>query len=68
MKGVARDKNISLVQLAIAWILRLPASTCVLVGARNPKQVKAHVEAAEVRFSQEELERIDTILEETPEG
>ncbi len=68
LKGVARDKNISLVQLAIAWILRLPASTCVLVGARNPEQVKEHVEAAEVRFNQEELERIDAILEETPEG
>ncbi len=36
--------------------------------AKSPKQVEKHVGAAEVRFSAEELERIEAILEDTPEG
>ncbi len=33
LEAVAYDKGISLTQLAVAWLLRLPAVTCVLVGA-----------------------------------
>lgn len=64
LKAVAADKNITLVQLAIAWILRREEVTCVLVGAKNPAQVKEHVGAAEVAFSDGELERIENILQD----
>lgn len=67
LKGVAHDKGISLVQLAIAWLLRLPAVTCVLVGAKHPAQVEEHVGAAGVTFSDDELARIEAILTDTPE-
>lgn len=62
LQAVAADKNITLVQLAIAWLLRREEVTCVLVGAKNPDQVKEHVGAADVAFSDEELERIENIL------
>jgi aryl-alcohol dehydrogenase-like predicted oxidoreductase len=68
LKQVAQDKGISLVQLAIAWQLRLPAITCVLVGAKNPAQVEAHAKAAEVRFSDDELARIEQILAGAPKN
>ncbi len=58
-KEVADAKGITPVQLAIAWILRLPAITCVLVGAKNPGQVKDHLGAVGVEFSDEELNHID---------
>jgi len=64
LNEVARDKGITLVQLAIAWTLRLPAITCTLVGAKNPQQVAEHVAAADVTFSDDELARIETILNE----
>jgi aryl-alcohol dehydrogenase-like predicted oxidoreductase len=62
LKQVAQDKGISLVQLAIAWQLRLPAITCVLVGAKSPAQVEEQARAAEVKFSEAELARIEKIL------
>lgn len=62
LQAVAGDKGLSLVQLSIAWQLRLPAITCVLVGAKNVAQVEEHVGAAEVTFSDDELARIETIL------
>ena len=65
---VAADKGLSLVQLAIAWQLRLPAITCVLVGAKNPQQVADHLGAVDVDFSKDELTRIDQILKNAPAG
>jgi L-glyceraldehyde 3-phosphate reductase len=55
-----------MVQLALAWALRLPAITCVLVGARNPAQVEAQLGAVGVTFSEAELARIDEIMAEAP--
>jgi aryl-alcohol dehydrogenase-like predicted oxidoreductase len=68
LKAVARDRGLSLVQLAVAWLLRLPAVACVLVGAKNPDQVREHAGAAEARFSDDELARIETILKDAPRG
>ena len=68
LKSVASDKNITMVQLAIAWLLRREEVTCVLVGAKNSDQVKEHVGAADVAFSDDELVRIEKILQDTPNG
>ena len=63
---LAADKGITLVQMAIAWCLRQPAVSCVLVGAKSLEQVREHVGAAEVSFDAGELARIDAILREAP--
>ena len=65
---VAAEKDISMVQLAIAWILRQEAVTCVLVGAKSPEQIRDHLPAIAVEFTENELTRIDAILEEAPTG
>ena len=67
LQAAAEEKGLSLVQLAIAWILRLPAVTCVLVGAKNPQQVQEHLGAVGVRLAPEELARIEAILSEQDE-
>jgi aryl-alcohol dehydrogenase-like predicted oxidoreductase len=68
LEAVARDKGLNLVQLAVAWPLRLPAVTCVLVGAKDPAQVREHAAAAEVAFTRDELARIEQILAGAPHG
>ena len=67
LEAVAREKGLSLVQLAVAWPLRLPAVTCVLVGAKDPAQVREHAAAAEVTFTPDELARIERILAGAPQ-
>jgi aryl-alcohol dehydrogenase-like predicted oxidoreductase len=62
LEEIARDKGLTLIQLAIAWAMRLPAITCVLVGAKSPAQVDGHLGAVGVRFSAEELARIEDAL------
>lgn len=64
---IAKPKGLTMVQLAIAWQLRLPAITCVLVGAKDPQQVQEHLGAVGVTFSPEELAQIDTILADAPQ-
>jgi aryl-alcohol dehydrogenase-like predicted oxidoreductase len=63
LKAVARARNLTLVQLAIGWQLRLSAVTCVLVGAKNPEQVKEHAGAAGWKLTDGELKQIEDILE-----
>ncbi len=62
LKDIAADKNLTMPQFAIAWLLRLPAVTCVLVGAKNPQQVEEHLGAVGIKFNEEELERIEDCL------
>ncbi len=67
LRTIARNKGTDLIQLAVAWPLRLPSVTSVLVGAKSPNQVKAHVKAAGVTFTTEELTAIEHVLSEIPQ-
>jgi aryl-alcohol dehydrogenase-like predicted oxidoreductase len=68
LQALARDKGLSLVQLAIAWVLRQPALTCALVGAKSPAQVEEHLGAVGVTFAADELAQIDRILADAPQA
>ncbi|GIL12629.1 MAG: oxidoreductase [Chloroflexota bacterium] len=59
---IAADYGLSLVQLAIAWVLRLPAVTCALVGAKTTGQVQDYLGAVGVKLSEGDLARIDELL------
>ena len=59
---IAKEKGISLVQLAIAWTLRLPVVSCTLVGAKSGRQLAEHLGAVGVTFSSTEENRIEQIL------
>ena len=51
-------------QIAINWIRQQPGITSVIVGCRNPQQVKANVAALSWEFDPEQLREFDTILKE----
>jgi len=53
-------------EVAIAWTLRHPAVTAAIVGGRRPDQVDGIMGAAELHLSEEELERIESLLAENP--
>jgi aryl-alcohol dehydrogenase-like predicted oxidoreductase len=62
LKGVAADKGIGMVELAVAWTLRLPEVSTALVGAKNPEQLEAPIRAGEVTLTEEEISRIERVL------
>jgi len=49
-------------EVAIAWVLRNPAVTAAIVGARRPDQVRGIVGAAEFRLSQAEIDEIESFF------
>lgn len=62
LDDVARDYNLTLSQLALAWVLRLPAIASALIGASRPEQIEENIKAVGVTLNEEALTRIETIL------
>jgi L-glyceraldehyde 3-phosphate reductase len=62
LKAVAQRNELSLAQLALAWILRRPEVTCALIGASRPEQVEENVKAAGIKLTAEDLADIDANL------
>jgi L-glyceraldehyde 3-phosphate reductase len=57
---IAQRRGQSLAQMALAWALRDPRVTSVLIGASKPEQLRENVGAlANLSFTKEELTEID---------
>jgi aryl-alcohol dehydrogenase-like predicted oxidoreductase len=62
LKEVGRPHGRTPGEVAIAWVLRHPAVTGAIVGARKGGQLKELVGAAEFRLSEPELDRVEHFL------
>jgi aryl-alcohol dehydrogenase-like predicted oxidoreductase len=51
--------------VAVAWVLRNPAVTGAIVGARRPGQIKGVVGAARLQLNDREIQEIDQFLTRT---
>jgi len=60
---IARELNLTMAQLALAWCLRKESLTSVIIGASRPEQVKENAAASGVKIPAEVLEKIDEIFE-----
>jgi L-glyceraldehyde 3-phosphate reductase len=63
LNEIAENRNQSLAQMAIAWLLKDQRVTSVLVGASKVDQLKNNVEALNnLDFTENELQKIEGIL------
>jgi len=62
LEGVAKEAGLSLAQMALAWVLRMPGVSAALIGASRPEQVVENVKATGVKLDEETLQRIEAIL------
>ncbi len=62
---LAAEKDITVTQLALAWLLHQGEDIVPIPGTRSPERLAENVAAAEVRFSADDLTRIAEIL---PQG
>ncbi|HCV80439.1 L-glyceraldehyde 3-phosphate reductase [Zunongwangia profunda] len=63
LNKIARDRNQSLAQMAVAWLLKDERVTSVLVGVSKVKQLEDNIAALDhLEFSSAELEKIESIL------
>ncbi len=62
LKPVAESLDLSMAQLAVAWVLQNDNVAAALVGASRPEQVSENVKAAGVRIPDEAMRQIDEAL------
>lgn len=62
LNKIAKDRNQTLAQMAISWILKDNRITSVLIGASKTEQILDSVKAIEnTQFSEEELRKINEV-------
>jgi aryl-alcohol dehydrogenase-like predicted oxidoreductase len=59
---LADDAGLSMVHLALAFVLEHPAVTAPIIGPRTMEQLESQLGAADVTLSQDVLDRIDEIV------
>ena len=63
LNGIAKNRNQTLAEMALSWILKDGDITSVLVGASHPSQILDNIKAIEnTTFSAEELAAIDKAI------
>jgi len=62
LEPVAKELDLSMSQLAIAWVLQNDNVAAALIGASRPEQVTENVKAAGVRIPEELMTKIDEAL------
>jgi aryl-alcohol dehydrogenase-like predicted oxidoreductase len=67
MQEIAASKGVSVAQIALAWLLHQSVVTSVIVGAKKPEQLADNLKAIEVKFTDDELSRLDEVSKLAPE-
>jgi aryl-alcohol dehydrogenase-like predicted oxidoreductase len=60
--ALAAESGISLIELAIAFVLRHPAVTSAIIGPRTMEHLESQLTSADVVLSDDVLDRIDEIV------
>jgi aryl-alcohol dehydrogenase-like predicted oxidoreductase len=62
LAGVADEAGMTLIEMAIAFVINHPAVTAAIIGPRTTEQLESQLTAADVTLSSELLDRIDEIV------
>jgi aryl-alcohol dehydrogenase-like predicted oxidoreductase len=58
---VAEAHGVSAAQVALAWLLRRPSVTTVVIGARTDEQLADNLAAADLRLTDEQVDRLEQV-------
>jgi aryl-alcohol dehydrogenase-like predicted oxidoreductase len=58
MREIAAAKNVSVAQIALAWLLHQPVVTTVIVGAKKVEQLDDNIAATSVTLNADELAKL----------
>ncbi len=59
---LAEQAGITLIEMALAWVIRHPAVTAAIIGPRTMEHLESQLPAVEVSLSEDVLDRIDEIV------
>jgi aryl-alcohol dehydrogenase-like predicted oxidoreductase len=61
MRVIAQTHQVSVAQIALAWLLAKPFVTTVIIGAKTMEQLTDNIASARVRLSAEEVATLDAV-------
>ena len=61
MRPMALERDVSVAQIALAWLLHQPQVTSVIVGAKRPEQLADNLAATKVTLNVDEMAKLDTV-------
>ena len=67
MREVAQARGCTVAQVALAWLLRQPAVSTVIIGAKRPDQLADNLGAVDVELTDEDLQKLDAASRLAPE-
>jgi aryl-alcohol dehydrogenase-like predicted oxidoreductase len=59
VRDVAKQRGVSMAQIALAWLVDRPAVASVILGARTMEQLDDNMAAADLHLTGEEIARLD---------
>ena len=62
LQPIADANDLTMSQLAVAWVLQNPNVSSAIIGATKPAQIKENVKASGVKLSSETMAQIDKAL------
>ena len=62
LQPIAEEQGCTMAQLALAWCLRRPEVTSVIIGARKVSQLKENVEASGIQLDDDVVDQINAAL------
>jgi aryl-alcohol dehydrogenase-like predicted oxidoreductase len=61
VRDIANELEVPMAQVALAWVLRQPGMSSLLLGASKPEQVTSNIAALSLDLSEEQRGRLDTV-------
>jgi len=61
IRPIAREHEVSVANIALAWLLHQDVVTSVLIGAKNMEQLDDNLKAVNVELSEDELQRLNEV-------
>jgi aryl-alcohol dehydrogenase-like predicted oxidoreductase len=67
MQTMANEKQATVAQIALAWLLHQPVVTSVIIGAKKPAQLKDNLASVDLKLEAADLEKLNKLSELAPE-
>lgn len=67
MQKIAKDKKVSVAQIALSWLLHQRVVTTVIIGAKRQDQLTDNLNSVNVRLTEDELKRLNEVSRLEPE-
>jgi aryl-alcohol dehydrogenase-like predicted oxidoreductase len=67
MRPLAQQRQVSVAQIALAWILSKPFVSSVIIGAKSMDQLRDNIAASRVQLTVEEIKLLDEVSQLPPE-